>query len=349
MTTFEVKVYGPDDLPASTPQMSRESMCHSAADARLDACLAVASCPTSGEILATLPLIRLKARHLPLEFRPERVRSRWSPSDLDEDLLHLGALHRFKGGGTGSSAALAELVSHALEQARSDNHRVVALSVPEDQLAGFWAMGARTDLVRDGSWYSLPLNGPRIDEFISSLPRGPRLLWRRERRDLEALRSQLSLGVRPATPELAIAAGELFDSVLVNNGGESSPDLAGARVGWWLELSEGTKLATTAVDDEGNLIALGVGRIYGTTLEMNAFGAPADHPLRRTLYHALLYTMPLEIALQRGLKTLDLGATHGRPKTLRGCRTERVYTLLPRQDRRHPPEEEDPCQRTPHT
>lgn len=339
----EVEVHGPGDLPESTPQMSRESMVQAVADARLDPTLAIARCRASSEIVASLPLIRLRARHVPMEFRPERVRDRWDPSDPDEVLLNLGALHRFKGGGTGSASALAALVGHARDQAGRDGQTVMALSVPEEQLPAYWGLAPETDLVRDGSWYSLPVNGPRVEEFITSLPRGPRMLWRRERRDLEQLRSQFVLDIRRATPELAIDAGHLLNTVLVNNGGESAPELAGARVAWWLELAEGAKFATTAEDEDGNLVALGVGRIYGTTIEMNAFGAQSDHPLRRALYHALLYTMPLEIAVQRGLKTLDLGTTHGLPKRLRGFRTERHYTLLPRPDRVRPPEKERSC------
>lgn len=246
----------------------------------------------------------------------------------------LGGLARGLGGGFVRSGrtpfngdrALASLAADARDWAPADAP-CVALWLPEHQLGAFlMGWNERARVVPADVWTWIDLRGhDDLDDFVASLDRKERHVWRRD------VRVGSQIGFRTECVDLTESGLEealpLLAAVNENNGDATPAALLRFRIRRWAA-GTGHYVIFRTVDAQGVLVSVVTAQVGSDYLDLCDVGIVKSESRRRDIYANAVFVSPAEFALENGIPSVYLGAGHSTPKILHGAKTWKLWNVV---------------------
>ncbi|WP_130509793.1 hypothetical protein [Krasilnikovia cinnamomea] len=282
---------------------------------------------------------RLRAAAVVRKPGPGRLKSSalltpaWDLLPADRDGLVVGSLLRQRGGlqlrPDNRPEQEHEAVRGILGRLAADHGAapIAFPNVPADQVAAIASAFRGAVVRRAGTWSEYVLGGATsVEEFVGTLGRKVRALWRARRPHLESLGWRTT--VSAPTEDLIERASELLADVNVRNGTPDAPRMAQARTTmWWQELPEAAR-AITVTDDDGALLAVCFARAGGDVLELQEVGIAAGALGNSDAYVLATVVAPLELAVAERIAIVSAGYGHANTKAMYGASLGLDYHIV---------------------
>lgn len=282
-----------------------------------------------GQVVGGLATHRVSGQQWPHNFLGRAVHGALPPELSPSEVMLVGGVSALRGGGVVREAhdvartelLLAAMVSEAVRAAQDLRLHPFAPFVPGPQVPAFvngWGQRATTHWA--DVWSTIELEGcSTIEDFLGALGSKVRHTWKRSFEQTSVAGWDVRLAV--PTDDLVVAAAPLVASVKAGNGEPDAPELASLRVRRWRR-TEGEHVAFECRGGDERLLGVTFGKVVDRRLQLAEIGMSDDDAAadrRHDVYGALVFDAPLQYALARGLRSVELGPGHPYPKRNRGA------------------------------
>ncbi|MEU2764736.1 hypothetical protein [Streptomyces sp. NPDC007094] len=224
---------------------------------------------------------------------------------------------------------LTTLVAEAVDRAAQTADAVVSPFLTATDLPAYVDAVPSASVREQGVWCTLEIGEVAdVADFLQRLPGRRRRQWTRDIRAVEALK--LEHDVVPLSDEIVAEAAAGIANVSQRNDISESTDIVTWRINnfrrrpgkhffvrtWW----------------QGSVVAHIMCRTLDDAIDAHTLGITDTPDLdHRAVYHFASMLGPLRVAIDHGLRRLELGIGHEAAKLCRGCTGEDIYfaDLLP--------------------